>query len=84
MTIAKIKIAAGAKACESVRETDAMVRKSIDMVNVKKKEISKKKKNGPGSLRRLARKYSGRLKQMALRTLYGMSVNMEAKASAEG
>lgn len=84
MTIARIRIAAGANACDNVRETEAIVRKSIDMVKVMKKVISRKKKNAPGVLRRPVMKYSVRLKMMEFPILYGMSVSMLAKASAEG
>jgi hypothetical protein len=47
-------MAAGARACERVLEIEAMKRKSMDIVRVAVKLISRKKKKGPGSLRRLA------------------------------
>ena len=49
MTIARIRIAAGASACVSDREVAAIVLNTIDMVRVRKNEISTKKKNAPGS-----------------------------------
>jgi hypothetical protein len=63
---------------------DAMVLKNMDMVKVIVNEIRTKKKKAPGSLRRWVIKYSTRLKKMALRILYGMSVSIEAKASQDG
>ena len=54
------------------------------MTNVRTKEISRKKKNADGVRRRLVRKYRVRLKTMALQILYGMSVSIDAKASADG
>lgn len=84
MTSARIRIAAGAIAPASVRDKDAMVRKNMDMVKVQKKDMSRKKKNAPGSRLRLVMKYSVRLKMIALAILYGMSVSIDAMASADG
>jgi len=77
-------MAAGASACESVRETEAMVRNIIDMHKVRENVISRKKKKAPGSLRRFVKKYSVKLKTIELLILYGMSVSILAKASADG
>jgi hypothetical protein len=52
----RIRMAAGARACERVLEIEAMKRKSMDIVRVAVKLMSRKKKKGPGSLRRLAMK----------------------------
>ena len=82
--MAKIKTAAGAMAWDSVRETDAMVRNNIDMTRVKTNEISRKKKKLPGCRFRLTMKYRVTLKKIALRILYGISVNMDAIASQDG
>lgn len=40
MTSAKMSTAAGANACESDRESDAIDRKNMDMVNVMVNEMS--------------------------------------------
>jgi hypothetical protein len=47
----RIRIAAGASACVRVRDKEAIERKIIDMVKVRKNEISMKKKNGPEEFR---------------------------------
>jgi hypothetical protein len=44
----RMRIAAGASACVSVRESEAIDRKIIDIVNVRRNDVSTKKKNGPG------------------------------------
>jgi hypothetical protein len=54
VTIARMMIAAGAIACESVRDTEAIVLNNMDMTSVEMKLTKTKKKNGPGSRRRLA------------------------------
>lgn len=77
-------IAAGAIEPASDRERDAITRKSIDIAMVHMKDASRKKKNAPGSLRRFVMKYIVTLKAMAFAILYGMSVSIDAKASAEG
>lgn len=64
MIIARMKTAEGANACARVRETEAMVRKNMDMANVRKNVIKTKKKNAPGSLRRPVMKYRAKLKVM--------------------
>jgi hypothetical protein len=84
ITRARISNAAGAKAWERVLETEAIVRKSIDMVNVRTNEMRRKKKKFPGSLRKFDMKYKVKLKVMVLVILYGMSVSIDATASAEG
>jgi len=52
VTKPKIRIAAGVIACTKLRETEARVLKNMDMAKVVKKDIKRKKKKGPGSLRR--------------------------------
>ncbi len=84
MTIARIKTAAGAIACDKVRETEAMVRNSIDMTKVSVNEIRMKKKKFPGWRFKLTMKYRIKLNVMAFVILYGMSVNIEAMASQDG
>jgi len=84
ITIARIRIAAGAMAPGRVRDVDATKRNTIDMTMVVEKATNTKKKNAPGSRRRLVIKYNVKLKKSALRILYGMSVNILAKASALG
>ena len=74
----------GAIACASVRELAAIVRKSIDITMVMRNVVSTKKKNGPASRRRFVMKYNGTLNVNAFKILYGISVSIEAKASAEG
>jgi len=54
------------------------------MVRLRIKVISMKKKNDPGSRRRFVIKYRTGLKMMAFPILYGMSMSMLAKASADG
>jgi hypothetical protein len=51
-----MKIAAGAIACESVRDKDAMERKNIDMVKVHMNVNKKKTKKCPGVLLRFVMK----------------------------
>jgi hypothetical protein len=51
-----MRIAAGTRAWDRVRDVAAIVRKSMDMVNVVTKEKSKKTKNAPGSRRRFVMK----------------------------
>lgn len=82
--MARIRIAAGAIACDRVRETEAMVRNNIDITIVNMKDIKRKKKKFPGFRFRLTMKYSVRLKMMALQILYGISVSIEATASHDG
>lgn len=84
VTIARIRMAVGTMACESVREAEAIVLKIIDMQIVTRKVTKRKKKKAPGSLRRLVMKYNVRLKKMALRILYGKSQSIDATASADG
>ena len=84
MTIARIKTAAGAIAWDKVRETEAIVRKSMDMTRVNVNDIRIKKKKFPGCRFKLTMKYRIKLKVMALVILYGMSVNIEAMASQDG
>ena len=84
MTVARIKSAAGAMACESVRETEAIVRKNMLIVRTIMKEMNQKKKNAPGVRRRLTMKYKVMLNTMEFMILYGMSVSIEATASADG
>lgn len=84
MTKARIKIAAGANACSSVLDRLPILLKNIDMVRTMIKLTNKKKKNAPGSRRRLAMKYSVILNIMALQILYGRSVSILATASADG
>lgn len=67
--IPSIIIAAGARACGKDRETDAIVLNIIDITNKAKNDINRKKKNAPGSRRRLVMKYSTMLKRIALSTL---------------
>ena len=71
-------------ACDSVLETEAMVRNSMLIVRVMMKLMKKKKKNALGVLLSPAMKYKTMLKMMAFAILYGMSVNMDANASADG
>jgi len=49
-------MAAGAIACERVRDTDAIVLNSIDITNVNMKDIRTKKKKFPACLFRLTMK----------------------------
>lgn len=56
----------------------------MDMVKVVTIEKSQKMKNGPGSRRRLDKKYRGRLNVTELVILYGRSQSMDAMASAKG
>jgi hypothetical protein len=84
MIKASIKIAAGANACASVRDTAAIVRNILDMVNVEKNENRTNTKNAPGSRRKLLRKYNAKLNEMTTRIFDGKPHIMEAKASAMG
>ena len=77
-------IEAGASDSASVLVSDPMSRKSIDIDNVVQKLIRKKKKNGPGSRRRLHMKYSRVFIMTLLTTLYGRSKTADASASALG
>ena len=79
-----MRMAAGAKAWTREREQAAIERKNMDMTSVNVKEIRMKKKKFPGSRRRFVMKYRTKLKVMALTILYGISVNILAKASADG
>ena len=74
----------GAKACASVRELAAIVLKSIAITIVIRNVVKTKKKKPPASRRKLVMKYSGTLNVTAFRILYGISVSIEANASAEG
>lgn len=69
MTMARIKIAAGANAWLRVLETDAIVRKSMLMTKVRKNEMSRKKKKAPGSRLKFVMKYSTRLKIIVFKIL---------------
>lgn len=71
MTIARMMIAEGAKACSKARETEAIVRNINDITIVVEYDIRTKKKKAPGSRRRLVMKYMTRLKVIALRITYG-------------
>jgi hypothetical protein len=51
-----MRIAAGTKAWNKVREAEAIVRKIIDMTMTVVKLMSKKKKKAPGSRRRFVKK----------------------------
>lgn len=64
--IPRIKIAAGAKACERVRETEAIDRNNMDMTKVNMKDIRTKKKKFPGWRLRLDMKYNVKLNVIAL------------------
>ncbi len=56
MTRERIKIAAGTRAWNRVRVAEPIVRKIIDMTMTLEKEMSKKKKKGPTSLRKFVMK----------------------------
>ena len=62
--------AAGARACARVLVIEPTSRKNIDMAISILNAISKKKKNGPGSRRKLVMKYSVELTRIALMILY--------------
>lgn len=81
---ARIKSDEGIMACDKVREKDAMLRKTIDIVNVIVNPNKKKMKKGPTSLRRFVMKYRARLKVIAVVILHGRSHTIDAKASALG
>ena len=49
-------MAAGTSAWNKVREAEAIVRKIMDMTRTVTNDMSRKKKKGPGSLRRLVMK----------------------------
>ena len=80
----RINIAEGANASASVRDTAAIVRKTLDIVNVAKNENKTNMKNAPGSRRKLLMKYSVKLNNMATRTFNGKPHIMEDRASATG
>ena len=84
MIIAMIKTAVGTRASIRDLETEPIVLKSILITKVIVKEIRKKKKKAPGSRLRFVRKYRTRLNAIALKIFVGMSVKIEANASAEG
>ena len=83
-TRARIKTAAGAIACERLRDREAILRKTMDMVSTHMKLNRKKTKKWPASRRRLVIKYRTRLKKMAVMILLGKSQIIEATASAKG
>jgi len=56
MTRPKMRMAAGARACTSDLDREAMERKNMDITMVRVKEIRTKKKKGPGSRLRLVMK----------------------------
>lgn len=56
ITMARISRVAGTMACEMVRDTEAMVRKSMDMARVRAKETRRKKKKAETSRRRFVMK----------------------------
>lgn len=66
-------MAAGAMACDSVRETEAIVRNSMLITKVVMKLMNMKKKKAPTSRLRSTMKYSVMLKMMAFMILYGIS-----------
>lgn len=84
ITIARMRMAAGAMAPGRVRDTEATVLNTMDMTKVVKKAVKRKKKNAPGSRRRFVMKYNVRLKTIELLILYGRSVSILATASALG
>jgi hypothetical protein len=51
-----IRIPAGTRAWKSERASEAIVRNIIDMTKTVEKEMSRKKKKGPGSLLKLVMK----------------------------
>jgi len=55
----RIITADGAIACAKLREAAPMVRKTIDIDSVTRKDINIKKKNDPASRRRFVMKYKG-------------------------
>jgi hypothetical protein len=79
-----MKIAAGAMACDKLREREAIERKTIDIVRTHMKLNKKKTKKAPTSLRRFVIKYMTRLKKIAVTILLGKSQIIEATASAKG
>jgi hypothetical protein len=64
--------------------TEAIVLKIFDMVSVIVNENKKNVKNAPGSLRKLAMKYSVRLNDIAMMILDGRLHIIEAIASVNG
>lgn len=79
-----MRIAAGTRAWNRVREAEPMVRKIMDMTMTVAKLMSQKKKKAPGSRRRLVIKYSVTLKMIEFIILYGRSQSIEEIASADG
>lgn len=69
MTRSRMRMAAGTRACDRVRDEEARVRKIILIASTVKNEKSRKKKKGPGSRRRFVKKYKEVLKMMVLATL---------------
>jgi hypothetical protein len=84
MTKARMKIAAGAIACDSVLDSAAIDRKYIDIVKVHTSVNKKKTKKCPGVLRRFVMKYSVKSNTMVVPILLGKSQSIEATASANG
>ncbi len=61
--------AAGTIACDMVRDTDAIVRKRLEVTIVLRKATKRKKNKGPASRRRFAMRYNVILKHSVLSTL---------------
>ena len=84
MTIMIRMTEAGARACSTLLLIEAISRNIMLMARSIAKEMSKKKKKGPGSRRRFVIKYNVQLTKVKLMNLYGRSMIMDATASALG
>jgi hypothetical protein len=74
----------GASACSIDLVNDANHLKNMLIDNNIEKAMSKKKKKGPGSRRRLDMKYKVEFTTIEFAILYGSSMIIEATASALG
>ena len=84
MISARMVRAVGTSAWNNVLDAEPTKRNIMDMTMTVEKLIKRKKKNGPGSLRKLVMKYNVRLKMILLVILKGISQIMDATASSDG
>jgi len=73
-----MKIAAGAIACDKLRDRAPMERKNMDMVTVQTNVNRKNTKKWPGVRRRFVMKYTVRSNTIVVPILFGKSVIIDA------
>jgi hypothetical protein len=78
MINARMKMAAGAMACDKVLEREAIERNNIDMVHVHVNVNKRKMKKFSGVLRRFDIKYTTKSKIRVTPTLFGKSAIIDA------